>query len=91
LARTAALSKDVDGAQAMFERTLEIAKEPRIVAWSHISLGRILDLKCEREQAVTHYRAALSAGDSAPETQAAAQRGIETAPPAGRCQGGESN
>jgi tetratricopeptide (TPR) repeat protein len=91
LARTAALSKDVDGAQAMFERTLEIAKEPRIVAWSHISLGRILDLKCERDQAVSHYRAALTAGDSTPETQAAAQRGIDTVPPAGRCQGGENN
>jgi tetratricopeptide (TPR) repeat protein len=87
LARTAALSRDVDAAQAMFERTLEIAKEPRIVAWSHISLGRIFDLKCERDQAVTHYRAALSAGDATPETQAAAKRGIDTSPPAGRCTG----
>lgn len=80
LARAAALSRDVDGAQAMFERTLEMAKEPRILAWSHISLGRILDLKCSREQAVVHYRAALNAGDPTPETKAAAERGMNTAP-----------
>ena len=85
LARSAALSRDVDGAQVMFERALEVSKQPRVVAWSHISLGRILDLKCSREQALTHYKAALTAGDPAPETKAAAERGINTAPD-GRCQ-----
>lgn len=89
LARTATLTKDIDGAQAMFERALEVAKQPRIVAWSHISLGRILDLKCSREQALTHYRAALNAGDPAPETKAAAERGIATAP-SERCQEGHN-
>jgi tetratricopeptide (TPR) repeat protein len=89
MARTAALTRDVDGAQAMFERALEVARQPRIVAWSHISLGRILDLKCSREQALTHYRAALTAGDPAPETKAAAERGIATAP-GERCQEGRN-
>ena len=86
MARTATLTRDIDGAQAMFERALEVSKQPRIVAWSHISLGRILDLKCNRDQALTHYRAALNAGDPAPETKAAAERGIATAP-GERCQG----
>jgi tetratricopeptide (TPR) repeat protein len=85
MARTATLTRDIDGAQAMFERALEMSKQPRIVAWSHISLGRILDLKCNRDQALTHYRAALDSGDPAPETKAAAERGIATAP-SERCQ-----
>lgn len=85
MARCATMSRDVDGAQAMFERALEVAKQPRIIAWSHISLGRILDLRCNRDQALAHYRAALTAGDPAPETKAAADRGIATAPTE-RCQ-----
>lgn len=86
LARSAALDKDIDGAQVMFERTLEIAKEPRIVAWSHISLARILDLKCSREQAIGHYKAALTAGDARPETRNAAERGLQ-ASSVRRCEG----
>jgi len=89
MARTAALTRDVDGAEAMFQRALEVSKQPRIVAWSHISLGRIMDLKCNRDQALTHYHAALEAGDTAPETKAAAERGIATAP-GDRCQEGHN-
>ncbi len=77
LARAASLNKDMKGAQTYFERTLEMAREPRVLAWSHIYLGRILDLQEERDAAVQHYRAALAAGDSTPDTRAAAERGIE--------------
>ncbi len=76
LARAASQSGDMKGARVYFERTLEVAREPRIVAWSHIYLGRIFDLQEEREAAVAQYRAALSAGDSAPETRGAAERGL---------------
>jgi tetratricopeptide (TPR) repeat protein len=79
LARAATLSGDVQGARTYFGRTLEIAREPRLVAWSHIYLGRISDLQEEREAALKHYRAALTAGDPAPETKAAAERGIKQA------------
>ena len=68
---------DVEGAQTYFERTLKLAHSPRLVAWSHIYLGRILDMKDQREQAVEHYRAALAAGDNAPDTKAAAERGLK--------------
>jgi tetratricopeptide (TPR) repeat protein len=81
LARTATLNKDIDGAQTLFERTLEIAREPRTVAWSHIYLGRILDLRCNRESALTHYRAALNAGDPTPDIKSAADKGINELPP----------
>jgi tetratricopeptide (TPR) repeat protein len=83
LAKTASLSKDMAGARNYFERTLEVSHEPRLLAWSHIYLGRIFDLQANREAAVQHYRAALQAGDPAPEAKAAAQRGMERpyAPP----------
>jgi len=76
LAKAASLSGDMNGARTYFERTLEIAREPRVVAWSHIYLGRIFDLQEEREAALAQYRAALTAGDTNPQTKDAADRGI---------------
>ena len=48
------------------------------MAWSHIYLGRILDLQDEREAAVEQYKAALNAGDSSADTRAAADRGLQS-------------
>jgi tetratricopeptide (TPR) repeat protein len=76
LAKAASLKGDVNGAREYFQRTLEIARDPRVVAWSHIYLGRILDLQEDREAALAQYRAALEAGDTSPETKTAADRGI---------------
>jgi tetratricopeptide (TPR) repeat protein len=76
LARTATMSRDMAGARNYFQRTLEVSHEPRLLAWAHIYLGRILDLQEEREAALGHYRAALSA-DPAPEIKAAAERGLK--------------
>jgi tetratricopeptide (TPR) repeat protein len=79
LARAASLRNDRTAARSYFEETLKIALEPRLVAWSHIYLGRMLDLQQEREAALAHYEAALSAGDSTPDTKSAAERGIAQA------------
>lgn len=83
MARAAALSRDMKGALAYFQRTLEVAREPRMVAWTHIYLGRIYDIQQQREQALEQYRAALAAGDVTPDTKAAAERGLQQpyAPP----------
>lgn len=75
LARTA-LRDDIAGAKTYFSQTLEATSDPKLKAWSHIYLGRISDLNDEREEAVTHYKAALASGDVSPETKAAAERGI---------------
>ena len=32
-----------------FQKTLATSKEPRLLAWSHIYLGRMLDLDCKRD------------------------------------------
>jgi len=90
LARAASLRNDRASAQQYFEETLKVALEPRLVAWSHIYLGRMLDLQQQREAALVHYKAALSAGDPTPDTTSAAERGIAQAyaPPSSRRDGG---
>jgi hypothetical protein len=77
LAQAAVMNKDGEGARNYFERTLTTSDDPRIVAWSHIYLGRMADMQDERETALQHYRAALQAGDLTAETKAAAERGLK--------------
>jgi hypothetical protein len=77
LAQAAIMSRDIDGARTNFERAIDSTHEPRVLAWSHIYLGRICDLQEDRESALSHYRAALSIGASLPGAKAAAERGIQ--------------
>ena len=84
LAEVAVANKNRDGAQDNFQKAIESTKDPTVVGWSHVYLGRILDMKEEREAALQEYKAALSAGGGLPEIKAAAERGLEQAyePPA---------
>jgi hypothetical protein len=77
LAQVATMNRDMQGARNYFEQALGVAHEPKVLAWSHIYLGRIFDLQEDREAALGQYRAALSAGGSLPEAKAAAEHGIE--------------
>lgn len=77
LAQVATMNRDLQGARNYFEQALDVAHEPKVVAWSHIYLGRIFDLQEERAAALDHYRAALTAGTQLPEVKAAAERGIQ--------------
>jgi len=78
LAQIATRNRDMEGARTYFERALQSAHEPTVIAWSHIYLGRIFDLKAERDLAMDHYRAALdAAGNALPDAKNAAQKGIE--------------
>jgi tetratricopeptide (TPR) repeat protein len=78
LAEVATANRDMDEARSYFERALETAHEPKLIAWSHIYLGRIFDLKEDRFAALNHYRAALdAAGEKVPEAKLAAQRGLD--------------
>ena len=79
LAQAATMNRDLPGAREYFQRALDVAKEPKVVAWSHIYLGRIFDLQEERDAAVGHYRAALAASNSLPEAKAAAEKGLQHA------------
>ncbi len=76
LAEVATHNSDMQGARNYFERALEVAHEPKVVAWSHIFLGRIFDLQEDRPAALDHYRAAENAGSGLPEAKAAAELGL---------------
>jgi tetratricopeptide (TPR) repeat protein len=79
LARASTMSKDMEGARSYFERTLEVSKEQKLIAWSHIYLGRIYDLQEDRDSALEQYKAALTAGDPSPEVKNAAEKGLKQA------------
>jgi hypothetical protein len=84
LAQAAVATKHRDEAQDNFQKAIQETKDPKVVGWSHVYLGRILDMKEDREAAMKEYQAALTAGGGLPEVKAAAQRGLEKAyePPA---------
>ena len=77
LARADLMNNQADAAVAAFQKTLAESKDARLVAWSHIFLGRIYDVEDQREQALVQYKAALDARDGQPDTLAAAQSGLK--------------
>jgi hypothetical protein len=77
------LNKNINGARDYFEQALQASSEPKVVAWSHIYLGRILDLQDAEEggplrtAALAHYKAAADVSESLPEAKTAAERGLQ--------------
>jgi hypothetical protein len=80
-----ALHGNMDGARDYFEQALKATSEPKVVAWSHIYLARMLDLRDDEEggplraEAVVHYQAAVNVSESLPEAKAAAEQGLQKA------------
>jgi hypothetical protein len=79
LARAAILTGHSEDAINDFQKTLAASKEPRLLAWSHIYLGRMLDLDCKRDDAVAEYKEALASRDGQQDTRLAAERGVKAA------------
>jgi tetratricopeptide (TPR) repeat protein len=79
LAEVAVANKNRDGAQDNFQKAIEASKDPKVLGWSHVYLGRILDMKEDRAAAIEEYRAALNTAAGLPEIKAAAERGLERA------------
>jgi len=77
------MSKNREDALKDFQKAIEQTKDQKIVAWSHVYIGRILDMKEDRESALNEYRAALNSasttGAELPEVKAAAERGLQQA------------
>jgi tetratricopeptide (TPR) repeat protein len=78
LAKVASLGGQMQEAQADFQKALEAAKDPHVIAWSHIYLGRILDIQEERDGALAQYKAALATSDVPEDAKSAAERGLQT-------------
>jgi len=79
LARAAIMTGHPEDAMAGFEKAAATAKETRILAWSHIYLGRMMDLDCHRDEALEQYKAALAVRDGQQDTRLAAERGVKAA------------
>jgi len=77
LARVALLTGHPDQAFDDFRKTLAASKDQRLLAWSHIYLGRMLDLDCKRDEAVSEYQLALTVRDGQQDTRLAAERGVK--------------
>ncbi len=79
MARVDLLTGHPDAAVEDFQKTLAMSKEQRLLAWSHIYLGRMLDLECKRDEALAEYKEALAVRDGQLDTRLAAERGIKAA------------
>jgi hypothetical protein len=85
LARCAVMHSNVADARHYFEETVRLGKDPRLLAWSHIYLGRMDDLEHSRDQALVQYQQALMTRDGQIDTKEAAERGLKApyGPPPG--------
>jgi len=79
LARAAIVTGHPEEAIDRFQKTLATSKDNRLLAWSHIYLGRMLDLDCKRDEAVSEYQLAMSVRDGQLDTRLAAERGVKAA------------
>lgn len=77
LARIAALEKNPEMAERLFEKTLECDPEPHVKAWTLVYLGRLSDAAGDREQATRRYREALAVDGASPAAHAAAEQGVQ--------------
>ncbi|MFZ3364616.1 MAG: hypothetical protein WA153_14320, partial [Candidatus Acidiferrales bacterium] len=61
------------------------AMDPDVLAWAHVYLGRISDLRGNRQQAQEEYRAALAVSGAPEQARVAAQQGLNApyGPPKG--------
>ncbi|MDQ1451759.1 MAG: hypothetical protein QOK38_1625 [Acidobacteriaceae bacterium] len=85
LARCAVMQRNVPDARHYFEETVRLGKDPRLLAWSHIYLGRMDDLEHSRDEALAQYQQALVTRDGQVDTKEAAEHGLKEpyGPPAG--------
>jgi hypothetical protein len=80
-ARVQLMQGDPESSLAGFEEVLKTSHSPHLLAWSHIYLGRLYDIKDppEREHALSEYKAALAVPAVPADAQAAAGKGLKVA------------
>ncbi|WP_157477615.1 hypothetical protein [Granulicella tundricola] len=81
VARVELMEGDPETSLAGLKDVLATSKNPRTLAWAHIYLGRLLDIKTppERTEAIAEYKAATNVPGVQPDARAAAQAGLKTA------------
>ncbi len=77
LARADLMNGKMADAVPAFQESIKLGHDARLLAWSHIYLGRIADVEQDRDQAIVEYKAALAVRDGQPDTKEAAESGLK--------------
>lgn len=80
LARIAALEKNPELSEQLFQRTLELEPEPAVKAWCHVYLGRLSQAAREPEEARKQFEAALAVSGASEAANSAAKKGLASIP-----------
>jgi len=90
LAIASVLSGKAGRARELFEKIVALSKsgkpaggqaapkDPDVLAWSHVYLGRISDLEDDRKTALAQYRAAQAVDGASEAARIAAENGVQT-------------
>jgi tetratricopeptide (TPR) repeat protein len=81
LARIAALEKDPELAQQLFEKTLETSPEAFERAWASVFLARLSRAAGEMAEARKHYQSALAVEGASDAARQAAEKELASLPP----------
>jgi len=76
LARIAALQKDPELAEKLFQKTLEFSPDKDTKSWAYLYLGRLADAAGDREQAEKNYRSVLAIDGAPASVRTAAEKGL---------------
>ncbi|MGQ9633539.1 MAG: tetratricopeptide repeat protein [Bryobacteraceae bacterium] len=76
LGRIAALEKQPELAETLFQQALKSSPDVSTAAWAHVYLGRLADLAGERDQAAAHYKAVLGLSGAPNGARQAAEEGL---------------
>ena len=79
LARIAALEKNPELAEKLFQKTLELSPDDDTRAWTLVYLGRLADASGDRDEAAKNYKAVLTVSGASPGARAAAEKGLQEA------------
>ncbi|MBV9506463.1 MAG: hypothetical protein JO323_15805 [Acidobacteriia bacterium] len=80
LARIAALQKDPEAANKLFQKTIDLRPEPQIEAWALVYLGRLAMAAGERDEASRYFQTALKVEGASQAAQQAASQGLAAIP-----------
>jgi len=81
LARIAAMEKDPELSQELFEKTLESSPEPFEKAWASVYLARLSRASGEMPEARRHYQSALAVEGGSEAAKQAAEKELASLPP----------
>lgn len=80
LARIAALQKDPDTAEQLFQKTLEMQPEPQVKAWALVYLGRLSLAAGDSEEAARSFQEALKVDGAPDAARKAASEALQNHP-----------